>query len=358
MRIKTLKLYNFRSFERFETSFLDGINILYGKNAIGKTTILEAINYLSISKSFKTNDDLTVIKEHRNEMSVIGCLDKGKESTNLKITKTENGKAVFKDSLKFSKISDYIGELLVVVFSNNDMIDLNGNSKNRRKIFEPIFCQISKDYVLMNNYYKKILNERNALLKRLIIENKNTLKGLLEILDSQLIECAKKIIFYRKQFTNMINDILPKYHNQISLEKEEARLVYKPSVDVDNIEQEFKNKLSLDMKKGTTNLGPHRDDYVFIINNKNIVDYGSQGQQRSYLISLKVSFVELLFNEKKEYPILLLDDVLSELDKERQNSLFSVIKDKVQTILSTATLAEIDESILKNANIITLEKEM
>ena len=100
MRIKTLKLYNFRSFERFETSFLDGINILYGKNAIGKTTILEAINYLSISKSFKTNDDLTVIKEHRNEMSVIGCLDKGKESTNLKITKTENGKAVFKDSLK------------------------------------------------------------------------------------------------------------------------------------------------------------------------------------------------------------------------------------------------------------------
>ena len=112
------------------------------------------------------------------------------------------------------------------------------------------------------------------------------------------------------------------------------------------------------MKKGTTNLGPHRDDYVFIINNKNIVDYGSQGQQRSYLISLKVSFVELLFNEKKEYPILLLDDVLSELDKERQNSLFSVIKDNVQTILSTATLAEIDESILKNANIITLEKEM
>ena len=135
-------------------------------------------------------------------------------------------------------------------------------------------------------------------------------------------------------------------------------MVYKPSVDVDNIEQEFKNKLSLDMKKGTTNLGPHRDDYVFIINNKNIIDYGSQGQQRSFLIGLKIAFVDLLCDVKKEYPILLLDDVLSELDVERQNNLFNGINKNIQTIMSTATLSEVNKTILDNANIITLKKEM
>lgn len=358
MRINGLKLYNYRLFDKKTVSFEKGINVIYGDNAIGKTTILEAVYYLSLTKSFKTNDEQTLVRHDSNEMSVIGQIFKQGSVSTLKVIKDLKGKTVFKDSSKFLKISDFIGESLVVAFCNHDVVLLNGSPRERRKLFEPIFCQISKDYVLASNYYKKILNERNALLKRLMFENNQALTELLKTLDLQLVDYAKKIIFFRNETIKKINEQIQKFYCSISEEKCNVEIQYSPSSDYQSIERELFNRRDEDIKKGTTSVGPHRDDYVFIINNKNIIDFGSQGQQRSVLISLKLCFVDLIFKAKEEYPILLLDDVLSELDRKRQNNLFNLIDSDIQTILSTATLAEVDENVLKNANIITLKKEM
>ncbi len=358
MRISSLKLYNFRSFSNYSIEFKPGINVLFGANAIGKTSLLESIYYLSLTKSFKTNDEQVIIRDGYDCFSIKGSFQKENESFDLKTIKDNKGKTVFKNLYKFPKISDYLGESLVVSFCNNDLSDLNGSSRNRRKIFEPIFCQISKEYVVASNCYKKILNERNALLKRLMLGNNNKLLVLLDSVDEQLFEKAKIIENKRKLFVEEINKKINEYHSKLSPENDVIRIDYLPSTNYENFKEELKLRREQDVKKGTTSIGPHRDDYVFIINNKNIIDYGSQGQQRSMLISLKLCFVELLKDAKDEYPILLLDDVLSELDKNRQNNLFSLINPNVQTILSTATLSEVDESVLNKANIITLKKEM
>lgn len=358
MHLKTLKLNNFRCFLDVKVSFEQGVNVIYGLNAVGKTSLLEAVNYLVLTKSFKEYDDSVLFKEGTKSFSVNGSVFAFDDEFKLKILRNQSGKVVFKNDCRFSKISDYVGEALVVSFSNDDLFNLNKGARERRKIFEPIFCQISKDYVIECNCYKKILNERNALLKRLTIENSESLKTLLETLDFQLVEKGKKIVEYRKTFIEKIRPLFVKKYSRIVKELEGVDIVYKPSCSVEELENKIKESKNIDIIKGTTNYGPHKDDYVFIINNKNIIDYGSQGQQRSVLICLKMAFVDYLFECKKDYPILLLDDVLSELDVERQNNLLKEIDKNVQAIISTATLSEINKEVLDKANIITLEKEM
>lgn len=358
MHINSLKIVDFRCFSNNVFEFNEGLNVLYGLNAVGKTSLLESLNYLVLTKSFKEFDDRVLVKDNKESFSLIGDFVSLEDRFKLKVVKNREGKTVFKNNFKFSKISNYLGEALVVSFCNEDLFNLNKSSRERRKIFEPIFCQISKDYVVEYNYYKKILNERNALLKRLTFENNHSLEMLLSALDLQLVDKGKKIIEFRKKFIEQIKPLFIENYYKVIGVKEDVDLVYKPSC----LSEEFVNKINesktLDLKKGTTNFGPHKDDYVFIINNKNIVDYGSQGQQRSVLISLKMAFVDFLYKHKKDYPILLLDDVLSELDVERQNNLLNGINENVQTIISTATLSEVDKEVLSKANIITLKKEM
>lgn len=358
MHLKTLKLKDFRCFSDKNVSFKQGINVIYGLNAVGKTSLLEAINYLVLTKSFKEYDDSVLYKEGTKSFSINGSVFSCGDEFKLKILRNHSGKVVFKNDYKFSKISDFVGEALVVSFSNDDLFNLNKNARERRKIFEPIFCQISKDYVVECNYYKKILNERNALLKRLTIENNKSLETLLFALDIQLVEKGKKIIEYRKTFIERIRPLFVKKYSNVVSALEDADIVYKPSCSAEELENKLRENKKIDMIKGTTSYGPHKDDYVFIINNKNIIDYGSQGQQRSVLISLKMAFVDFLYEWKNDYPILLLDDVLSELDVERQNNLLQGIDKNVQAIISTATLSEVNKEVLDKANIITLEKEM
>ncbi len=358
MQINSLKVIDFRCFSNKNVCFKRGINVLYGLNAVGKTSLLESINYLVLTKSFKEYDDSILFKEGSNEFSIHGSFESEDGDFKLKVLRRPTGKVVFKNDFKFSKLSDYLGEALVVSFCNDDLFNLNKSSKERRKIFEPIFCQISRDYVSECNYYKKVLNERNALLKRLIIENNQSLETLLSTLDFQLVEKGKKIIEYRQKFIDDIKPLFIKKYCEVIGSQEVVDLVYRPSCASVEFDKKNKESRMMDLKKGTTSFGPHKDDYVFIINNKNIVDYGSQGQQRSVLISLKMAFVEYLKECKNEYPILLLDDVLSELDVERQNNLIKGIDKNIQAILSTATLSEVNKELLNEANIITLEKEM
>lgn len=357
MFLKRLKIYNFRCFFKKEIEFNENINIFVGLNATGKTSVLEAINYLGLTKSFKTGDDNEVIRFGFNEMSVSGFIFKNSNFEKYKISKNVAGKKAFKNEYCFSKISDYLGEVLIVSFSNSDLNKLLGFSKDRRKIFEPIICQISKVYVREHNYYNKILNERNALLKRLMFEKNDKLLELLKVLNFQLIESAKQIIETRRKFVLEVNKKISFYHSQIASSNESVKIKYKPNVAIEEIEKKLESTFEQDLKKGTTTVGPHKDDFEFEVNGNNVVNYGSQGQQRNVLISLKLTFIEILKDIKNENPILLLDDVFSELDPIRQNNLFKVIGRGTQVFISTATLAEIDSKVIQNATIIKFEKE-
>ena len=358
MIFNRLKIINFRCFSSFEIEFFKGINIITGYNATGKTSILEALNFLALTKSFRTNDENQLIAVGKNEMAVLGRIEKDQKTFNYKIIKQNKGKQVTKDNYKYPKLSEYLGEILIVSLTNFDLINLLGTPKERRKIIEPIICQISKFYTDECNYYKKLLNERNALLKRLIFEKNSKTINLLKTLDLQLASCAKNIISQRMKFIQKINLEIKKYYGQIANVNENFEIKYVPSVASEKFLKILEENLEEDIKKGSTNYGPHRDDYVFIINNKNIITYGSQGQQRSALISTKLAFVNLLKEEKNDYPILILDDVLSDLDKYRQNNVFRLLNKEVQTIISSSTLADLDEDIKKNAMVTTLEREM
>ncbi len=356
MWLKTLKIYNFRGFFNEKFEFVPRINIITGLNATGKTTLLESIFYLGVCKSFKTNTEFELIKEKESEMSVIGDLDTDFGAKKLQVLKTEKGKKASINGFVTKKISDYIGEMPVICFSNEDMIRLVTSSKNRRYLFEPLICQISKDYIVASNYYKKILNNRNELLKRLTFEKNSNLIKMLETLNEQMVFYAKKIIVIRKKVVDKINTVINNFHKKICSSEEFVFIKYLNNVEPEEMLGKIKEKQEEEIKKGTTLIGPHKDDFEFIVNEKNVVNFGSQGQQRNCIISFKLACAEIIKITKNEYPILLLDDVFSELDGVRQNKLFNAFDDKTQVFISSSTIKEIDKKILENTKIIELKQ--
>ncbi|MCM1514403.1 MAG: DNA replication/repair protein RecF [Anaeroplasma bactoclasticum] len=356
MFIKAIKLFNFRQFEQLEVFFSPSINVVTGMNAVGKTSLLESIGYLGVTKSFREASELDLIRDGQSELAVLGTIFTQNQEKKLRVLKQKQGKSVFSNNFRYKKISEYLGELLVVSYCNADLMMLVGGAADRRKIFEPIICQISPFYVSVYNSYKKVLSERNALLKRLIFENNNKLLEVLKVIDERLDDYGKKVIEERKKFIDNLNVFLGSIHNKISSTFETIKIEYLPSVKDGEIMKNLEKNFNEDLKKGYTNYGPHKDDYIFIINNKNIIHYGSLGQQKNMLITIKLAFVELIKSVKGDYPILLLDDVLSELDGIRQNNLLKAINSSVQAIISSATLSEINPDLLSKAKIITLEK--
>lgn len=356
MKINKLNLYNFRLFKEFCLEFNEGLNIIFGNNAIGKTTIIEAINYLGLTKSFKTSNDDDIVRNENNEFAVHGIIFNGENTSKLTVSKVGKIKKVSINEKYVKKISEYLGEFLVVVFSNYDQRSLLANSKDRRKLFEPIICQISEFYLSYYNYYNKLLNERNTLLKRLNFEYTDSLMKLIEVIDERFVLYASKIIQIRKKICEEINFVIEEIHYKISDKKEKLSIKYLPSCDAVELSAKLKNALKEDIKKGSTSFGPHRDDYRFIINENDLISHGSQGQQKNSLVSLKLAFVEIIKKEKNKYPILLLDDVFGELDKTRQNNLVLAIPDGVQTIITSSSITELDNKILDKANIINLKE--
>lgn len=355
MIIKSLKIVNFRRFIGKQVVFKKGLNVIVGSNAIGKTTVLEAIYYLGITKSFKTSDESALINNNSEEFAIFANVERDGLVNDIKIKRMKNAKIVFLNNNPYKKVSEYLGTVLVVCFSNNDCVKLNGSSKDRRSLFEPLICQISNFYVNECNNYRKILNSRNALLKRLNFEKKESNTKLLEVMNSQLVKSGNKIINVRQKIVRKLNDEINEIYNEISGCNEKIELEYCSNTT----EEKFLNQLRLnyeeELKRGHTEVGPHRDDYKFKINGLDAVSTGSQGQQKSIMISLKIAFSKMIQSVKNETPTLLLDDVLGELDENRQNNLLDYIRNYQQVILSTSTLADVKKENLENANIIELE---
>lgn len=327
MIISSLKLKNFRSYKEKEFILSPSTNVFYGNNAQGKTNILEAIYVCALGKSFRTRKDAELVN-FGNEFGSVDIFYKDSiRDKNINFLVSAKSKKQIKiNGVKLQKMSDLYGNLLVVMFSPEDMFFVKGEPGERRKSFDMLISQLSPKYMHYLQDYYKVLEQRNQLIKggdRYI----NSVE--LNVWDEKLAELNVKIRDIREIYINKIQPLFNKYHNEISENKENVLLKYKTQIkgDKEDIIKLLKDRCILDFRRGFTSVGIHRDDYNFEINELNLGLFGSQGQVRTAILSLKLAEKDLIFYEKDEMPILLLDDVMSELDDKRRKFLYENLKD-------------------------------
>ena len=338
MIIKSLELADFRNYESLHIDFDSGTNILYGDNAQGKTNILEAIYLSAITKSHKGSKDKDIVNFNKEEAHIRTYLEKDGIETRVDMHLRKNkSKGIAIDGQKIKKAAELIGLLNVVFFSPEDLSIIKNGPTERRRFVDMELCQLDNFYLYNLNHYNKIVNQRNVLLKDMFFNP--GLKDTLSIWDSQLISFGSKIIERRKLFVEQLNEIIYDIHRKLSGGKEELVIQYEPDVTIEDYNKILTMNQERDVKLKQTTTGPHRDDFCFTVGNIDIRKFGSQGQQRTAALSLKLSEIELVRKITKENPVLLLDDVLSELDSNRQNYLLSTIGD-IQTIITCTGLDE------------------
>ena len=338
MIIKSLELTNYRNYDSLNINFSEGTNILYGNNAQGKTNILESIFLCATTKSHKGSKDKEIIKFGHEESHIRAYIEKNdiqqRIDMHLRSSKT---KAIAIDEMKIKKAAELLGLLKVVFFSPEDLSIIKNGPAERRRFIDMELCQIDNFYLYNLNNYNKIVNQRNVLLKDLYMNP--SLRDTINIWNSQLISYGSKVIERRNVFIDQLNEIIRDIHKTLSGGKEDITIVYEPNTEIENFEAELIKCTEKDIKLKQTTVGPHRDDISFMVDGIDIRKYGSQGQQRTAALSLKLSEIELIKKITKENPILLLDDVLSELDSNRQNYLLNYIG-KMQTIVTCTGLDE------------------
>ena len=336
MWIKNIKIKNFRNYEKEEINLEKNINIFYGENAQGKTNIIEAIFLCSLGKSFRAKKDLEMIKLNKENAIVEIEYEKSDRDGKIKI-ELNNKKNIYLNGIKIKKLSELLGNLNIVIFTPDDINILKGGPQNRRRFLDIMISQLRPNYMHILNLYLKTIEQRNKYLRQ--IKEQNADEKLLEIWDEKLAEYAIKICEYREEFLNKIINKIKNIHNNITNGKEEIELEYITECkNKENYLKLLKERKKLDIIKGFTTKGVHRDDFVIYINKKEINIYGSQGQNRTAMLSLKLAELQVIYDEIGEYPILLLDDFMSELDKNRRKNFLENIKDTQVIITGTEKL--------------------
>ena len=336
MIIKSIELQNFRNYEDLNISFDEGTNIFYGDNAQGKTNILEAAYLSGTTKSHKCSKDKEMIRFGEQEAHIRTVVVKKEKEYQIDL-KHNRSKGIAINKVPIKKASELFGILNMVFFSPEDLNIIKNGPAERRRFLDSELCQLDKIYLSDLTTYNKILNQRNKLLKDMVY--RPDLKDTLPVWDMQLVETGRKIIRRRKQFVDELNEIVHDIHYRISGEKEDLLLQYEPSIEDIFFEDELSRVKERDMRQCMTSVGPHRDDLLFSIGEVDIRKFGSQGQQRTSALSLKLSEIELVKRSIHDTPVLLLDDVLSELDSNRQNYLLNSIHD-TQTLITCTGLDE------------------
>lgn len=338
MIIKSIELQNFRNYEDLNISFDEGTNIFYGDNAQGKTNILEAAYLSGTTKSHKCSKDKEMIRFGEQESHIRTVVVKKDKEYQIDMhLKHNRSKGIAINKVPIKKASELFGILNMVFFSPEDLNIIKNGPVERRRFLDSELCQLDKIYLSDLTTYNKILNQRNKLLKDMVY--RPDLKDTLSVWDMQLVETGRKIIRRRKQFVDELNEIVHDIHYRISGEKEDLLLQYEPSIEDIFFEDELFRVKERDMRQCMTSVGPHRDDLLFSIGEVDIRKFGSQGQQRTSALSLKLSEIELVKRSIHDTPVLLLDDVLSELDSNRQNYLLNSIHD-TQTLITCTGLDE------------------
>ena len=338
MKIESLKLKNFRNYDLLSLKFDEATNIFYGDNAQGKTNILEAVYLSGTTKSHRNAKDRDLIKFERNESHIETVIEKNGINYQIDMHLKKNSpKGIAINKIPIKKASELFGIINIVFFSPEDLNIIKNGPGERRRFIDLELSQLDKVYLNDLSNYNRIINQRNHLLKDIGF-HENTLQTL-EIWDLQLIQYGNKIIERRTEFVNQINEIISNIHKKLTGNKEDIRIVYEPSNGSMSLEQALKKYKEKDMRIKSTSVGPHRDDIAFLIGDIDIRKYGSQGQQRTAALSLKLSEIELVKQFIHDTPVLLLDDVLSELDKYRQNYLLDSIHD-IQTLITCTGVDE------------------
>lgn len=344
MWINKIKVNNFRNYNKEEIKLEKNINIFYGENAQGKTNIIEAIFLCSMGKSFRAKKDIEMILLNKEIANIEIEYEKLDRDGKIKI-ELSNKKNVYVNGIKIKKLSELLGNINVVIFTPDDINILKGGPQNRRRFLDIMISQLKPNYMYNLNLYLKTLEQRNNYLRQIKEENKK--EELLEIWDEKLAEYAINIYNYRKEFINKINNKIKNIHKEITENKEEIEVEYLTEC---TSKEEYLNLLKqrrkLDIIKGFTTKGVHRDDFVIYINKKRLDIYGSQGQHRTSILSLKLSELNIIEEEIGEKPILLLDDFMSELDAKRRNHFLNKIENTQVIITCT------DKIDIENKNIL------
>jgi DNA replication and repair protein RecF len=339
-----LELADFRNYDNLKIDFSSGTNILYGDNAQGKTNILEAIYVSATTKSHKGSKDKEIIGFGKEEAHIRTILEKdGAEYRVDMHLRGNRSKGIAIDGQKIKRASDLIGMLNVVFFSPEDLSIIKNGPSERRRFMDMELCQLDQIYLNSLSKYNKLVVERNKVLKDLFEHPENSV--LLDVQDKQLCEYGSIIIKAREKFITELNEIIRPIHEKLTGGKELLSVYYEPNVEQADLEKKLSSSRKKDIYAKQTTVGPHKDDFSFIVKKSeeddgiDIRKYGSQGQQRTASLSLKLSEIEIVKKSKKENPVLLLDDVLSELDSNRQNYLLNTIGN-IQTIITCTGLDE------------------
>lgn len=359
MKIKKLNLTNFRNYSKANISFNEKMNIIVGDNAQGKTNILESIIILALTKSHRVVNSPNLISIGKNSCKINGVIKKDRLISKLEVTLSDLEKKLKIDNDVIRKVADYISYLNIIVFTPDDLEIIKGSPSIRRNLLNIQLSQISKTYLNTYNEYNKILKNRNEYLK--ILYNNNIAdKKYLDVITDKLIEKAVVIYQMRKDYIDLINNYINDNYKFISGESG-LFVKYLDNIGLDNYDSStiktiYKEKLSKnysrELQNGMTMYGPHRDDILFELNKKDLKMYGSQGQQKVAILAFKLSEIPIFKNYSGFYPVLLFDDIFSELDIKKRNRLLKLINDyNIQSIITTTDLKNINKKNLDDAYI-------
>ncbi|CAH1855714.1 DNA replication/repair protein RecF [Convivina praedatoris] len=365
MELKELQLSHFRNYDQVKLDFQSGVNIFLGQNAQGKTNLLESIYVLALARSHRSNNDQDLIEWGQSKAKISGRVQNRLGTTPISLQFSRKGKQARVNHLDQSRLSSYIGQLNVILFAPEDLELVKGAPSVRRRFIDMEFGQMNVSYLSQVSQYRKVLKERNTYLKQ-IQAKKSSDMVFLDVLTEQLIQFGTQVIRARQHFIQKLGEIAQPIHAEISNQSEELSLIYQSNVPLVNvieevaaIEANFTQALQRQAKReiiqGTTLVGPHRDNFKILINQNDVSLYGSQGQQRTAALALKLAEIDLMQEETGEYPVLLLDDVLSELDASRQTHLLMAIQNKVQTFITTPTLSEVTRQLIEQPKIFEIK---
>ena len=345
MYISSVELKNYRNYEYASIPFKDGINILYGDNAQGKTNILESLYVCATTKSHRGSKDKELIQFEQLEAHIRMMVNKKGVPHKIDMhLRKQKGKGAAIDGIMVKKSSELLGMVHMILFSPEDLSIIKNGPGERRRFLDMELCQLDKIYMNHLSNYNKVLNQRNTLLKQ--ISFSRDLAETLDIWDQQMVKYGVNIIKIRDTFVKELNEIVSVIHRKLSGGREDLFLEYEPSVGVENYEENLRKRREQDIRILSTGIGPHRDDISFLVNGMDIRKFGSQGQQRTAALSLKLAEIELVARRLGDKPVLLLDDVLSELDSNRKNYLMESISG-IQTIITCTGLDEFVEGRLQ-----------
>ena len=342
MYIKNISLTNFRNYEKEKIELNENINIIYGNNAQGKTNILEAIFLCAYGKSFRAKKDCDLIKFEKDFSKVEIEFERNDREGKI-LAEIDNKKVFSINGVKQNKISDIIGKINVVIFTPDDIDIIKEGPSRRRKFIDMMISSFKPNYLHLLNNYNKILEQRNNYLRQIKVEKKS--EELLDIWDEQLSEFAEKIYEYRKKYIEKISENIDVIHKLITKSgKEEIKIKYiSNGKNKETFLENLKKARRIDIQRGFTSIGIHRDDFIIYINNKPVSVFGSQGQQKTAILTLKLCELKIMKDELQESPILLLDDFMSELDEKRRLNFLENIKGN-QVIITCTDEISIDKN--------------